>query len=55
MAAAEIDLTDDEWQALRDAAVRFRPATGPATLPRLLRARFGSRAASPGEQRGDEG
>jgi diketogulonate reductase-like aldo/keto reductase len=55
VAAAEIDLTDDEWQALRDAAVRFRPATGPATLPRLLRARFGSRAASPGEQSGDEG
>ena len=39
-AAAEIDLTDDEWQALRDAAVRFRPATGPAALPRLLRARL---------------
>jgi aryl-alcohol dehydrogenase-like predicted oxidoreductase len=42
VAAADIDLTDDEWQALRDAAVRFRPATGPATLPRLLRARLGS-------------
>ncbi|HEY7261716.1 MAG TPA: aldo/keto reductase [Trebonia sp.] len=40
-AAAEIDLTDDEWEALRDAAVRFRPAAGPATLPRLLRARAG--------------
>lgn len=39
-AAAEIELTDDEWEALRDAAVRFRPAAGPATLPRLLRARF---------------
>lgn len=39
-AAAEIDLTDDEWEALRDAAVRFRPAAGPATLPRLLRARI---------------
>lgn len=42
-AAAEVDLTDDEWQALRDAAVRFRPASGPATLPRLLRARAGTR------------
>jgi aryl-alcohol dehydrogenase-like predicted oxidoreductase len=40
VAAAGIELTDDEWQALRDAAVRFRPATGPATLPRLLRARL---------------
>jgi len=39
-AAAEIDLTDDEWEALRDAAVRFRPAAGPSTLPRLLRARM---------------
>jgi aryl-alcohol dehydrogenase-like predicted oxidoreductase len=62
VAAAEIDLTDDEWQALRDAAVRFRPATGPATLPRLLRARMArvprtrqSRADQPGEQSGDEG
>jgi aryl-alcohol dehydrogenase-like predicted oxidoreductase len=41
VAAADIELTDDEWQALRDAAVRFRPVTGPATLPRLLRARIG--------------
>ena len=55
VAAAEIDLTDDEWQALRDAAVRFRPATGPAVLPRLLHARLGSRAGDPGEQSGDEG
>ena len=39
-AAAEIDLTDDEWQALRDAAIKFRPATGPGTLPGLLRARL---------------
>jgi aryl-alcohol dehydrogenase-like predicted oxidoreductase len=41
VAAAEIDLTDDEWRALRDAAARFQPATGPGTLPRLLRARLG--------------
>ncbi len=40
-AAAEIDLTDDEWQALRDAAAQFRPAAGPAALPGLLRARLG--------------
>jgi aryl-alcohol dehydrogenase-like predicted oxidoreductase len=40
VAAAEIDLTDDEWRALRDAAARFRPVTGPAALPRLLRARL---------------
>jgi aryl-alcohol dehydrogenase-like predicted oxidoreductase len=55
VAAAEIDLTDDEWQALRDAAVRFRPATGPVVLPRLLHARLGSRAGEPGEQGGDQG
>jgi len=42
VAAADIELTDDEWQALRDAAVRFRPASGPGTLPRLLRARLSS-------------
>jgi aryl-alcohol dehydrogenase-like predicted oxidoreductase len=41
VAAAEIDLTDDEWRALRDAAAQFQPATGPGTLPRLLRARLG--------------
>ena len=41
VAAAEIDLTDDEWRALRDAATAFRPATGPAALPPLVRARLG--------------
>src|SRR5215469_15327380 len=30
VAAAGIDLTEDEYQALRDAATRFRPVTGPA-------------------------
>ncbi len=39
-AAAEIDLADDEWHAMRDAADRFQPVTGPAALPRLLRARL---------------
>jgi aryl-alcohol dehydrogenase-like predicted oxidoreductase len=41
VAAAEIDLADDQYQALADAAARFRPLTGPAVLPRLARARFG--------------
>jgi aryl-alcohol dehydrogenase-like predicted oxidoreductase len=41
VAAAEIELTDDEYQALAAAAARFRPITGPAALPRLARARFG--------------
>ena len=39
--AAEIELTSDEYQALRAAAGRFRPITGPAVLPRLVRARLG--------------
>ncbi len=39
-AAASIDLTEDEYQALRAAATRFRPITGPAVFPRLFRARF---------------
>jgi aryl-alcohol dehydrogenase-like predicted oxidoreductase len=38
-AAADIDLTEDEYQALHAAAVRFRPVTGPAALPHLLRSR----------------
>jgi aryl-alcohol dehydrogenase-like predicted oxidoreductase len=40
VAAADIDLAEDEYQALRTAAERFRPVTGPAMLPHLLRARF---------------
>ena len=40
VAAADIDLTEDEYRALCAAASRFRPVTGPAALPRLLRARF---------------
>ena len=39
-AAADIDLTEAEYQALHGAATRFRPVTGPAVLPGLLRARF---------------
>ncbi|WP_416900943.1 aldo/keto reductase [Micromonospora echinospora] len=38
-AAAEIDLTDGEYDALLTAARRFQPVTGLAALPRLLRAR----------------
>src|SRR5580704_12985991 len=40
VAAADIDLTEDEEAALHAAAVRFRPVTGPAALPRLVRRRF---------------
>jgi aryl-alcohol dehydrogenase-like predicted oxidoreductase len=40
VAAAEIDLTEDEYQALHAAATRFQPITGPAVVPRLVRARF---------------
>ncbi len=41
VAAAGIDLAEDEYQALCAASDRFRPVTGPAVLPRLARARFG--------------
>lgn len=36
-AAADIELADDEYQALSDAAARFRPVTGPAALPHMAR------------------
>jgi aryl-alcohol dehydrogenase-like predicted oxidoreductase len=41
VAAASIELTGDQAQALSAAAERFRPVTGPAALPGLVRARFG--------------
>jgi len=41
VAAAEIELTDDEYQALLAASDRFRPVTGLAALPGLARARLG--------------
>ena len=41
VAAAEIELSDGEDQALRDASDRFRPVTGAAALPQLARARIG--------------
>jgi aryl-alcohol dehydrogenase-like predicted oxidoreductase len=40
-AAAQIDLTEDQYQALAAAAARFRPVTGRAALPHLARARLG--------------
>ncbi|HUY47455.1 MAG TPA: aldo/keto reductase [Streptosporangiaceae bacterium] len=40
VAAAEIDLTDEEYQALSAAAARFDPIAGRAALPRLLRTRL---------------
>ncbi|GIJ79277.1 Predicted oxidoreductase [Micromonospora phaseoli] len=40
-AAAEIDLTEDEYAALVNAARAFRPITGLAALPRMLKARAG--------------
>lgn len=40
VAAAEIDLTDDEWQAMHDAADKFRPVTGPAAVPAMVGARL---------------
>jgi aryl-alcohol dehydrogenase-like predicted oxidoreductase len=40
VAAAGIDLAEDEYQSLCAAADRFHPVTGPAALPRLVRARF---------------
>jgi len=39
-AAADIDLTDDEYEALGAASGRFRPVTGQAALPQMVRARF---------------
>jgi aryl-alcohol dehydrogenase-like predicted oxidoreductase len=40
-AAADITLTDDQYQALEAASARFRPVTGPAAVLRLARTRFG--------------
>jgi aryl-alcohol dehydrogenase-like predicted oxidoreductase len=40
VAAADIDLTDDEYAALQAASNRFRPVTGPAALGRMARARL---------------
>jgi aryl-alcohol dehydrogenase-like predicted oxidoreductase len=40
VAAADIDLADDEYQALRASSDRFRPVSGAAALPALARARL---------------
>jgi len=40
-AAADIDLTDGQYQTLTAAAARFQPITGLTTMPRLARARLG--------------
>jgi aryl-alcohol dehydrogenase-like predicted oxidoreductase len=40
-AAADIDLTDGQYQTLTAAAARFQPITGLAAMPRLARARLG--------------
>jgi aryl-alcohol dehydrogenase-like predicted oxidoreductase len=40
VAAADIELTDDQYQALNEASDRFRPITGAPAIPRLVRARF---------------
>jgi aryl-alcohol dehydrogenase-like predicted oxidoreductase len=40
VAAADIDLADDQYEALRAAAERFRPITGRAAAPAMIRARL---------------
>jgi aryl-alcohol dehydrogenase-like predicted oxidoreductase len=40
VAAADIDLSDDEYAALSAASDRFRPVTGRAALPAIVRARL---------------
>jgi aryl-alcohol dehydrogenase-like predicted oxidoreductase len=39
-AAADIDLSDDEYQALTQASDAFQPVTGPAAIPLRARGRF---------------
>jgi len=46
VAAAEIDLAEDEYRSLQAASDRFRPVTGPAALPRLVRARVSQRGSA---------
>ena len=40
-AAADLELTDDEFERLTAASDRFEPIGGPAALPKLLKARLG--------------
>jgi len=46
VAAAEIDLSNDEYTALSTASDRFRPVTGRAAVPALIRARLQRRGAA---------
>jgi aryl-alcohol dehydrogenase-like predicted oxidoreductase len=46
VAAASIELTDDQVQALSAASDRFRPVTGAAAVPRLVRSRFARAGAT---------
>jgi aryl-alcohol dehydrogenase-like predicted oxidoreductase len=41
VAAADIQLSDDEYAALQAASDQFQPITGPAAYSRMARARFG--------------
>ena len=40
VAAAEIDLADDEYETLTAVSGRFQPVTGRAAIPKMLRARL---------------
>jgi aryl-alcohol dehydrogenase-like predicted oxidoreductase len=40
VAAAEIDLADDEYETLSAVSGRFQPVTGRAAIPKMLRARL---------------
>jgi aryl-alcohol dehydrogenase-like predicted oxidoreductase len=48
VAAADIDLTDEEHGALRAAAERFQPVTGRAAVPQLVRSRLQANRVSRG-------
>ncbi len=48
VAAADIDLTDEEHGALRAAAEQFQPVTGRAAVPQLLRSRLQANRVSRG-------
>ena len=45
VAAAEIELSDDEYAALTAASDRFRPVTGRAAVPAMIRSRLQGRSA----------
>jgi aryl-alcohol dehydrogenase-like predicted oxidoreductase len=54
VAAAEIDLADDEYAALSAASSRFQPVTGRAAILKMLPARLRRGAASSGRMEADE-